>query len=168
MGLVPLDDFYHYGIVVRDLEAAMAEWSAIHGMEWASIQRREFMVRQPNGVVKADFRLTYSIDGPPHVEFIVGTPGTLWDPCTAGGIHHLGYWSRDLAADSQRLADAGYEALASYDTPDGRPLGFTYHWLPATGVRVELVDVARRQAFLDWLGGADFPPATDPAGMVPR
>ena len=163
-GLVPLEDFYHFGIVVTDLDAAMAEWSALHGFEWAPVQHREFMVRQPNGVVKADFRFTYSIDGPPHVEFISATPGTVWDTSTAGGIHHLGYWSHDLVADAQCLADAGYEWLASYEASDGRPLGFTYHWLPTTGLRVELVDAARRQDFLNWLAGADFPAATDRGG----
>ncbi|WP_419918195.1 VOC family protein [Candidatus Poriferisocius sp.] len=166
--ILPLEDFYHFGMVVPDLDAAMAEWSAVHGMDWAGVQHREFMVRQPNGVVQADFRFTYSIAGPPHIEFISATPGTVWDPSTAGGIHHLGYWSHDLVADARRLADAGYECLASYDNPDhpdGRPLGFTYHWLPTTGLRVELVDAARRQAFLDWLAGADFPAATDPSGM---
>ncbi|MYB09145.1 MAG: VOC family protein [Acidimicrobiia bacterium] len=159
--LVPLDDFYHFGIVVTDLDAAMAEWSAIHGFEWAPVQHREFMVRQPNGVVLADFRFTYSIAGPPHIEFIKAAPGTVWDPSTAGGVHHLGYWSHDLVADAQRLAEAGYEPLSSYDSADGRPLGFTYHWLPTTGLRVELVDAARRQDFLNWLAGADFPAATD-------
>lgn len=160
-GVVPLDDFYHFGIVVADLDAAMAEWGAIHGFEWAPVQHREFMVRQPNGVVLADFRFTYSIAGPPHIELITGTPGTVWDPSSGGGIHHLGYWSHDLVADAQRLADAGYEPLATYDAPDGRPLGFTYHWLPVTRQRVELVDADRRQDFLNWLAGADFPAATE-------
>lgn len=162
--LVPLDDFYHFGIVVTDLDAAMAEWNAIHGFVWGPVQHREIMVRQPNGVVLADFRFTYSIAGPPHIEFITATPGTVWDTSTSGGVHHLGYWSHDLIADAQRLADAGYEQLASYDAADGRALGFTYHWLPTTGLRVELVDTARRPDFLNWLAGADFPAATDRGG----
>ncbi len=166
-GLVSLDDFYHFGIVVLNLDEAMAEWGAAHGTEWAPVTHREFMVRQPNGVVRADFHFTYTVAGPPHIELITAAPGTVWDPSTSGGIHHLGYWSHDLVADAQRFADAGYQCLASYDNPDDPevPLGFTYHWLPATGLRVEFVDAARRPTFLQWLTGGDFPAATEPGGM---
>jgi|TARA_B110000263_G_scaffold249171_1_gene265967 hypothetical protein len=164
--LVPLEGFYHFGLVVRDFDRALDELGSSMGLTWATVQRRTFDVRQPNGVVAADFRLTYSVTGPPHFEIIEATPGTSWDPHSAGGIHHLGYWSQDLAADSEQLTRSGYVWEATYDNPavDG-PFGFTYHTLPATGVRVELVDVARKASFDDWLAGGDFPSALEDQGM---
>ena len=164
-GLVPLHGFYHYGIVVADFEASLDELSTDLGLEWASVQRRRFDLRQPNGIVEADFRVTYSVTGPPHFEIIEATPGTIW-ALGAGGVHHLGYWSDDLAGDSRRLTDAGYVWEATYDNPevDG-PFGFTYHTLPATRLRVELVDRARQAAFDNWLAGGDFPSALEEGGM---
>jgi len=164
--LVPLDDFYHFGLVVKDFDQALEELGESMGLEWASVQRRTFDVRQPSGTIAADFRVTYSVTGPPHFEILEPTPGTIWTP-EGGGIHHLGYWSQDLAADSERLARAGYTWEATYDNPaiDG-PFGFTYHTLPGTGVRVELVDVARKTAFDSWLAGGEFPSALDDQAMT--
>lgn len=164
-GLVPIEGFYHYGMVVADFDQALDELSSSLGLEWASVQRRTFDVRQPNGLVTADFRVTYSITGPPHFEVIEPTPGTIW-AYAGGGVHHLGYWSDDLAADSARLGDAGLPWEATYDNPeiDG-VFGFTYHTLPGTRLRIELVDRGRKPAFDSWMAGGDFPSALDEGGM---
>ena len=105
--LVPLQGFYHFGMVVQDFDQALDELGSNLGLVWASVQQRTFEMRQPNGFVKADFRVTYSITGPPHFEVIEPTPGTIW-AYAGGGVHHLGYWSDDLVADSARLTAAGY------------------------------------------------------------
>ncbi len=164
--LVPLDGFYHYGIVVTDFERALDELGGRLGLAWASVQRRQFDAAQPNGIVAADFRVTYSVTGPPHYEIIEANPGTIWAD-GGGGVHHLGFWSDDLAADSGRLTEAGSPWEATYHHPDvDGPFGFTYHTLPATKLRIELVDVARRPAFEAWLAGGDFPSALEDEGMA--
>ena len=163
-GLVPLSGFSHYGIVVLDLDRALDELGSTMGLEWASVQRREFPMRQPNGVVDADFRFTYSVTGPPHFEIIQACPGTIWDPANADGVHHLGYWSEDLAADAAALTDAGFVWEGTYEAPDF-PFGFTYHTLPSARLRVELVDRSRQPAFDAWLAGSDFPSALEEAGV---
>jgi len=163
--LVPLDGFYHFGLVVSDFDAALEELGTNLGLTWASTQRRTFEVRQPNGIVRADFRVTYSITGPPHYEVIEATPGTIWSE-SGTGVHHLGFWSDDLVGDSERLSDAGYVWEGTYHNPEtARPFGFTYHRLPTTGLRVELVDRGRKAAFDQWMAGGDFPSALDRGGM---
>lgn len=164
--LVPVDGFYHVGLIVTDFDTALDELGSTMGLEWASVQRRTFEAREPNGVVAADFRVTYSISGPPHFEIVEACPGTIWLPQSGGGVHHLGYWSHDLAADSERLTNAGYQWETTYNNPevDG-PFGFTYHTLPATGQRIELVDIGRKSAFDGWLAGGDFPSAIEDSGM---
>ena len=61
-------------------------------------------------------------------------------PVRDSGIHHLGYWSADVAADGRALTDAGYEREAAGAGPDGAPL-WSFH-RPRAGPRVELVDRA--------------------------
>lgn len=167
LSLFPLDGFFHYGIVVRDFDAALDALGAQLGLDWATTVHREFAVAQPNGLVDADFRVTYSVTGPPHFEVIEATVGTIWSPSSAGGVHHLGYWVDDLAGASAALTAAGYTWEATYHNPDvDGPFGFTYHTLPETGLRVELVDRARQPAFDSWMAGGDFPSALDDQGMA--
>ena len=169
-GLIPTEGFYHWGIVATDFDAMCDELGAVCGLTWAKVVRRRFSVLEPDGVKEVDFRLTYSLQGPPHYEVLEASEGTVWDPSTAGGLHHLGFWSQDLTADADRLTAAGYPVRVTADTPDGRPAGFTYHRL-AGGLLLELVDIARKEAYDTWMAGGDFPTFTlptaadaDPAG----
>ncbi|MGA2830837.1 MAG: hypothetical protein ABSF03_32530 [Streptosporangiaceae bacterium] len=66
-----------------------------------------------------------------------GIPGTLWEPAAGSAIHHTGYWSDDVAADSAELERHGYVPEATRAGPDGVP--FFAFYRSATGFRVELV-----------------------------
>jgi hypothetical protein len=165
-GLLPTEGFYHWGIVAVDFEATCDELAAVCGLTWAKPMRRQFAVRQLDGVAEVDFRLTYSIEGPPHYEVLEASPGSVWDPSVAGGVHHLGFWSEDMAADAARLIAAGYPCGATADTPGGQPVGFSYHRL-RSGLWVELVDIARKPAYDQWIAGGDFPQFTLPTTPDP-
>ena len=161
-GLLPRDGFYHWGIVAADFEATCDELAAVCGLTWAKPMRREFSLLQPDGTHEVDFRLTYSVEGPPHYEVVEASPGTLWDPSESGGVHHLGFWSADLPGDAARLIEAGYVCGATAATAGGQPVGFSYHRL-ATGLWVELVDLARKPAYDGWIAGGEFPTFTLPS-----
>lgn len=60
----------------------------------------------------------------------------MWQPSNSG-VHHLGYWSDDVAADSAALVAQGYEMEITGPGPDGVPM-WAYHRHP-TGPRIELV-----------------------------
>ena len=165
-GLVPTDGFYHWGIVAEDFDATCEELGAVCSLTWAVPMKRRFELLQPSGVMEVEFRLTYSVEGPPHYEILEASPGTLWDPATAnGGVHHLGFWSTDVTGDATRLIAAGYECGATAATPDGKPVGFSYHRLHS-GLWVELVDLARKPAYDQWIAGGDFP-SFPPPGSSP-
>ena len=160
-GLMPTEGFYHWGIVATDFEATCDELAAVCGLNWAKPMRRQFEICQGDEVKEVNFRLTYSIEGPPHYEVLEASPGTVWDPAFAGGVHHLGFWSDDLAGDIARLEAAGYPVGVTAATPDGKPAGFAYHRLHS-GLWLELVDSARRTAYEGWIAGGDFPTFTLP------
>ncbi|MCP3973040.1 MAG: hypothetical protein GY720_00945 [bacterium] len=145
---------FHVGQVVTDLEAAMAELSEGLGLEWLSIQERTMHLVTPDGIAPASLRFTYS-KGAPHIELLQGEPGTIWGPEHAG-LHHVGVWTEDMAADSAWLESHGYPrevTLASRST-DG-PSGFTYQRSPF-GLRVELVPTSSQPAFANWFAGGEF------------
>ena len=63
-------------------------------------------------------------------------PGSVWVPADSG-LHHVGYWSDDVAADSAELVRLGYAVEVAGKRPDGSTY-WAYHRSP-NGPRVELV-----------------------------
>ena len=133
-------DQYHAGIVVDDFDAALNDLSALFGYEFASPLELSTPVRLPEGEQTVErtieLRFTYSVTVP-RVEVIQTIPGTLWTPAAGSGIHHLGYWSDDLAADSSLLEQRGYPLEAAGARDDGTAI-WAYH-RGAVGPRIELV-----------------------------
>ena len=141
---------YHVGIVVPDLGKAMDELGVELGISWPEPQnRREKRFRTEHGTIESDLRFVYSIEGPPHLELIEAQAGTPWEATDSGIIHHVGFWVDDLAEASEELVNAGAPIEITYDTPELQ--SFAYH-LTSSGLRVELVDVARRPGIEAWLG----------------
>ena len=145
-------DQFHVGIVVDDLDAAMADLSALFGYEWCPKLEVSTPVLLPDGETTLDLVFTYSTAAP-RVEVIRSIPGTLWTPAPASGIHHLGYWSDDVVADAAALTERGYAAEATGVRPDGTAV-WAYH-RNARGPRIELVsrDIAAGLAQY-WASGA--------------
>jgi hypothetical protein len=125
--------YFQVGFVVPDLEPAMKEFGAGLGVEMIGPQERD--------LGDAVLRIAFARTLPPYVELIQGPPGSLWDATAGARIHHLGYWSEDMDADSARLEAAGLERELD--------LGFArYHGpAPATGARIELIATEHREAF---------------------
>lgn len=126
--------YFQVGFVVPDLEAAMAELGAGLGVEMLGPLERDV----GDGVLRIAFAKT----PPPYLELIQGPPGSLWDATAGPRMHHLGYWSDDLGADSARLETAGMTLELD--------LGFARYHRPTTGAgaRIELIDAGFRPEFL--------------------
>jgi len=138
---VKAEDQFHVGIVVDDLPAALAALSQLFGYEWCAMFDGPLRVVLPAGTAEIPLRFVYSRH-PPRVEVIQTIPGTLWVPAAGSGIHHLGYWSDDVAGDAAELERWGFTAEATGTRPDGTP-SWAFH-RSRTGPRIELVDRALR------------------------
>ena len=135
-------DLFHIGIVAEDPGTTTATLSAVLGYEWTAELGGPLQVRLPSGETELDLRCVYSTTTP-RMEVVRAIPGTLWEPSPGAGVHHVGYWSDDVAADAAALEAEGYQIEASRDLPGGG-LFFTFHRSP-TGFRVELVTRAAQQ-----------------------
>ncbi len=129
-------DQFHAGIVVDDLEPSLVDLADLFGYEWCEPISVSTPVVLPEGEIMLDLRFTYSVTSP-RLEVIRSVPGTLWTPVMGSGIHHLGYWSDDVAADSALLEGQGYAAEATGLRPDGFPF-WAYH-RSRGGPRIEIV-----------------------------
>jgi catechol 2,3-dioxygenase-like lactoylglutathione lyase family enzyme len=154
-------EFFHVGIRVPDLAAAMDELGASHGVTWASVQDRAMDVWVPDrGRVTLQLALTYSREGPVHLELMTGPADSPWDPSVNPGPHHLGYWCDDVGGETQRLLAQGWTIELAAAPPDDGYGRFTYLRSP-NGVLVEPVSSAARPRFeARWAGGVLAPSPT--------
>jgi hypothetical protein len=141
---VRAEDQFHVGIVVDDLQSALAELSAVFGYEWCDDVNVPTLVTLSTGEQVVDMRFAYS-KTTPRLEVIQSTRGALWEPTTGSVIHHLGYWSDDVAADSDKLTQRGFAIEAVGRRPDGA-MNFAFHSSVA-GARIELVSRTVQPAF---------------------
>jgi hypothetical protein len=129
-------DQFHVGIVAEDFDATLAELAHLFGYQWCEEVGGTIPVGLPTGVADIELRCVYS-KSTPRLEVVRPVPGTVWIPAAGSGIHHVGYWSDDVAVDSAELERRGYAAEAVGVGPEGAPL-WAYHRSP-TGPRIELV-----------------------------
>ena len=127
---------HHVGIVVADLEAAMAELSALFGLEWTVPQER------PDG--ERTLRVAFSTASP-RIELIQGNPGGVWDTDPGPRIDHLAFWTPDIDATRADAANRGLVQEAGGRAAWGGQ--WAYLRLAATGARVELCDIAGQERF---------------------
>ena len=109
--MIALTDPFHVGIVVADVEEAMAQISEAAGLAWHSVQSVDLNLLVEGEVVPAAVRFTYSVDGPLQIELASGPPGSFWDVDLYGGLNHLGYWTENLHDDIAALQAGGCKLL---------------------------------------------------------
>ncbi|OQZ89486.1 bleomycin resistance protein [Mycobacterium alsense] len=134
------EDFYHTGVVVPDLDAAMARLGALAGYRWISPLSYTLPFRTAEGTRELTSRFVYSLQAP-HVELIQEVPGSPWTAAPGNSVHHLGYFTDSLAETARALEDNGFTFEATADvSPPGLAL-FAYY-VDTAGTRIEIVDRA--------------------------
>lgn len=141
-------DIYHIGVIVPQLETAMAELTDILGLAWGPVVETgpSQMIQPGSGTKTAhSFRIAFSQDQP-HFELIEELPGTLWVCNPYSNLHHVGFWGAGLVPESSRIVGAGCPVeIMGLGPDDGVPLRMAYH-RNALGVRIEVVDVKAQRA----------------------
>ncbi|RSN06201.1 hypothetical protein DMC63_37210 [Streptomyces sp. WAC 05977] len=146
-----MNAFYHLCFVVRDIGLATDDLTRTLGVTWSPVRA--------GTLGDWDYEIVFSTGGPPFFEVIQGPAGSPWDATDGSRLDHIGYWSKDVTTDKQRLADRG--APIEFDScPYGR--SFTYHRLDSIGARIELVDLAVQPGFREtWAPDAAAMPSLE-------
>ena len=151
-----ITDPFHTGIVVADVEEAMAEISAATGLTWHSLQSLDLDLLIDGEGVSTSVRFSYTVEGPVQLEVADGPKGSFWDADLYGGLNHMGYWTENLHADIESLEAGGCQLIYGGAGEGGNLEGFAFLVPPAAGMRIELIDVAMRPAFDRWFAGGEF------------
>jgi catechol 2,3-dioxygenase-like lactoylglutathione lyase family enzyme len=149
------EDFYHTGIIVPDLEAAVARLSAVAGYQWITPLTYTLPFRTANGTRELTSTFVYSIQSP-HLELITEVPDSPWTAAPGNSVHHLGYFTDNLADTARMLEGNGFtfEATADVSPPD---LALFAYYIDAFGTRIEIVDRALFPDFPAFLQSATAP-----------
>ena len=138
------ESFFHVGLIVPELEPALAQLGDLLGLTWLDPFDGEVGMHLADGGEQTlHLRFAYSREEP-RLEVIEGIPGTPWAYDERGSnLHHLGFYADDLSAESERVASTWCPMEACAVGPEGvRPASFAYH--AKGGLRIELVDAALR------------------------
>lgn len=148
------DSFCHVGLVVPDLDATMARYRDLYGLNWASVQARNVCWRDGDGAEhEVDLRYTMSTAGPIHVEVIENAPGSIW-ASDGDALHHICYWVDDLQIEADRLRSNGYRLEATRVGP--AELNGVAYFMSPDGLRVEPKPEASRAPLEGWLDGGEY------------
>lgn len=152
--MIDYQRLYHTGIRVPDIDRAMDEMGEPLGVTWATVQHIPALgVWTPEGgLQEVALTFVYSCGGPQHLELLQGRKGTVWDGSDDPGVHHVGVWVDDVAAETERCVDAGWRIAAAAAAPDDGYGAFVYV-VPPSGPIVELVWSAIEPHFQRWWDG---------------
>jgi hypothetical protein len=145
------EDLYHTGIVVPDLDAAMARLTALTGYRWITPLSYTLPFRTAAGSRELTSTIVYSVQGP-HLELVQEVPGSPWTAAPGNSVHHLGYFTDNLAETGRMLERNGFsfEMTADVAQPTAESdLALFAYYVDAFGTRIEIVD---RALFPDWPG----------------
>jgi hypothetical protein len=77
------DSYFHVGILVRDIEAARADFGALVEVEFEPVSSTEVATGET-------IRFCYSLGDSPYLELMEMTGTGSWSPEQGEGLHHLG------------------------------------------------------------------------------
>jgi catechol 2,3-dioxygenase-like lactoylglutathione lyase family enzyme len=154
---VPGDSYFHVGIIVPDLNAAIARYSDVLGINFTepatfNIPCLEDPDPHPGQLVAA-----FSMTKPPYFELIQAAGNGITSVKHAGNILYYGIWETDMVGRLLKLKkqNVGMDALFKME-PNSAP--FAMITKPdLVGARIEYVDVSDKEAIEEWVRTGKFP-----------
>ena len=130
LGVPGLDwgEVFHVGIRVADLEVAQQELTDSIGVRWTTPAHIPMKAWVPSeGYQDCELTISFSVEGPVHIELLYGSPGSYWDTSNgAPGLHHIGVWVDDVTQVNQDLVSRGFTVELAGESPEKGYGGFTY------------------------------------------
>jgi len=121
-------EVFHVGIRVADLEVSQRELTKTLGVGWTTPAHIPMKVWAPGeGYRDCELTISFSVEGPVHIELLHGSPGSYWDTAIGGaGLHHIGVWVDDVARVNQELVSQGFAVELAGESPEQGYGAFTY------------------------------------------
>jgi len=135
---------YHVGVVAEDIDKAKIELAAL-GLTFRGGKPRSMDLILGGEPRTLEMRIAHSEQGPPHVELIQAVPDSPWAQAGAG-VHHVCYWSEDVAAAGRALEAAGYTRIMGQAGGGG-------YFQSGSSVIVEIIPTSTRDFLTSLVSG---------------
>ncbi len=135
------EPFFHVGILVRDIEAARADFAARLGVTFEPVHSQRIATGETT-------RFCYSLQGPPYLELAEMTGAGSWSAQQPEGLHHIGVGAASVTA---RCAAFGNRADLIASGDHGAPRVVLTRPEELHGVRVEVFDGTTAAQLLGYL-----------------
>ena len=149
--------YFHIGVVVPDLEQAVARYSDVLGIKFAEpatfhIPRLEDPDPHPGTLVAA-----FSMTKAPYYELIQAAGNGIISVKNAGKILYFACWESDMAGrlEQMKKQNVGWDALFRMD--DKTPPFAMITKPDLLGARIEYVDVSDRAPIEEWVATGKYP-----------
>lgn len=144
---------YHVGILVPDLDAAIAVFTKTLGYTFNDPVRlpiHQLEDRIAGTDTAPVLAVTYSRTGPLRLELIEFQGSGVYSSDRGEGLHHVGVWEPDPESRLRQLEAAGQQVDAIVWGRDGSISVLYAGPSAASGVRVEYVNEAQRPRLERW------------------
>jgi catechol 2,3-dioxygenase-like lactoylglutathione lyase family enzyme len=148
--------YFHVGILVKDVEAARADFAAKLGLEFEPTRSQQLATGETT-------RFCYSLQGPPYLELVEMTGSGSWSAEQPEGFHHIGLSDPSVPARCSAFG-SGVDLIAP--GPDGLPLVALTPPEALHGVRVEYFDAKVAAQFLGYLSSRPVGALRSPFRLV--
>lgn len=150
-------DLCHVGILVEDIEEAMARFSEVLGLTFKDPEIAHVDRFEQGEIVEAlDLRITWSVEGPPYLELLESQDNDGIYGRAQEGLHHIGLWEDDPEALVERLRELGIGKEATQYTPEDRILATYTAPHDMYGARLEFIESSRKEGMEAWIAGKSW------------
>ena len=147
--------YVHVGVLVHDLDAAIARYSLLGLTFMAPRTVRVERLVEGGRETALDLRIAFSIEGPPHWELLEAVGDGIYGPQHAETLHHIAVLHPDPVARRAELVREGFRETAAQYRRDGSLIVTYLDPADLNGVRVELIHAPVQDAILAWIAGED-------------
>ncbi|WP_327195261.1 VOC family protein [Sphingomonas sp. LH128] len=140
-------------MIVEDIHRSMDELGRGLGVNWCPVRKFDpLRVWLPDaGWSEAHLTVTYSRQGPIHIELIQMVPGGAYEALRAVSPAHVGAWVDDVGAEVEALLAEGWRLIAAGASPKHR-YGQMAYMARGDGPVLELVGEPIRPMIEEWIG----------------
>ena len=149
--------FFHVGVVVADLDQAVARYSDVLGVDFT--EPAVFDIPRLEDPLPHPFKLTavFSRTEPPYYELIQAEGDGIVSIAQAGRILYYGVWEPDMAGRLDRLRAQGVGIDAAFRM-DAESVPFAVITAPSLlGARIEYVSTADIGPIEQWVRTGKYP-----------
>lgn len=151
------ESFFHAGIIVPDLEKAIARFSDVLGIKFTEPATFHIPRLEDPDPHAADLVAAFSMTAPPYYELIQADGDGVISIANGGKILYYGMWESDMARRLEQLEKLkiGWDALFRMDAKTPPYALITRPGL--FGARIEYVEDTARAPIEEWVRTGKYP-----------